>query len=187
MVLIWLCWSSMDYIFRSHLVDQQDQAKIHTLMVVNRLVHSLHNRDIESVDGHMVGSFAYMVEVQLGRLVVILFLPLLKEWLKHLVHIRWTSGQHPVYIRIQTSSIQPKKSNLPSWPVLSFFLMYDVPLGPNWGPFILLKIILKLFYSYFIKSLFNDLSRISLFKSWLFKYMTIRLTLCTRVLYPTQP
>ena len=97
----------MDYIFRSHLVDQQDQAKIHTLMVVNRLVHSLHNRDIESADDHMVDSFAYMVGVQLGRLVVILFLPLLKEGFKHLVHIRFTSGQHPAYIRqYLKSSIQ---------------------------------------------------------------------------------
>ena len=180
----------MDYIFRSHLHDQQDRAKIHTLMVVNRLVHSLHNRDIESVDGHMVGSFAYMVGVQLARLVVILFLPLLKE------NIQFTSASHPTDIRytsgIQTPSMiwtfpTQKNQDLPSWPVLSFFLMYDVPLGPNCGPFIVLIIILKLFYSYFIKSLFNDLSRISLFKSWLFKYMTIRLTLCTRVLYPTQP
>ena len=81
----------MDYIFRSHLVDQQDQAKIHTLMVVNRLVHSLHNRDIELADDHMVDSFAYMVEVQLGHLVVILFLPLLKEGLFP-VNIRYTSG-----------------------------------------------------------------------------------------------
>ena len=89
----------MDYIFRSHLDVQQDRVKIHTLMVVNRLVHSLHNRDIESVDGHMVGSFAYMVEVQLGRLVVILFLPLLKE------NIQFKLGSHPTDIRY-TSGIQ---------------------------------------------------------------------------------
>ena len=94
----------MDYISRSHWDVQQDRAKIHTLMVVNRLVHSLRNRDIESVDGHMVGSFAYMVGVQLERLVVILFLPLLKE------NIQFVSGIHPVYCIPYTNTINDLNS-----------------------------------------------------------------------------